>query len=182
MIQKVADLTEEPVVGKFYLVECVTTTTDGTAFIPVAGVEHSDPDLKVAQIHLHRDPRFMSDRYLSRFGYAGRRLSNLHAIDSAGELAAIILVDFIVKRKLLRRRCYRKMPVFPDIRRLESFPKSSPIWTEFHNNYIGRKALCGRCPHKGMPLESLPQDKDGNVICNGHGLKVNLKQGVVVER
>lgn len=41
---------------------------------------------------------------------------------------------------------------------------------------------CLKCPHRGMSLKNLPQDEHGNVVCNGHGLKFNLKTGEMVSR
>ena len=39
---------------------------------------------------------------------------------------------------------------------------------------------CRTCPHRGLPLASLPADKRGVVTCAGHGLQWNQKTGVLV--
>lgn len=177
MIEKVSELKHEPVVGKFYLVECVTyqiNTVVPQRWIPVIGDEHSDKDLNVPMLHLHKDIRFIKDADLEPVWTWKKIL--LPFTTEERTLATVVEVKRIRHRKLMKRKCYRTMADFP------YWVKDSIYWPQFHEKYIGRKVLCGRCPHRGMPLESLPQDKDGNVICNGHGLKINLKQEVVVER
>jgi hypothetical protein len=41
---------------------------------------------------------------------------------------------------------------------------------------------CHTCPHKGMPLDGMPIDAEGRVVCPGHGLRWNLKTGKLSPR
>ena len=64
------------------------------------------------------------------------------------------------------------MPAMPRVKNFENVAK----------RHIGRKIVCGKCPHRGFPLESLPKDENGHVICNGHGLKIDMNKREVVTR
>jgi hypothetical protein len=76
-----------------------------------------------------------------------------------------------------RFRCQRRMPSFP------THISGQPI--EFvaglENAYADVKLKCSKCPHRGMPLTGLPE-KDGVVVCNGHGLAWNVQSGEMVRR
>lgn len=169
-IQKITELKSEPVVGKFYLVPCVYVDE---RWVPIIGQPHADPELGVSMVHYHHDIRFAElDDFL---------------IGTNAQIAATVFpkVDVAVgvvtpqswantPPKLIKMECRRSMIEFPD--------RDRDRYEPFHKEYIGRDVKCGRCPHRNMPLESLPQDKDGNVICNGHGLKISMRENKVIQR
>ena len=170
-MKKVTELTEPPIVGKFYLVPCVEGAWGD--YVPIIGEPHTDKELFVDFKHLHRDVRFLP--------LLSRRCGNLTLEETAlGKIMTVTDKPFwhretngqIIWRKM---KCRREMPKFPDTTQFVQYNK-------LHESYIGKKVKCGRCPHRNMPLESLPQDKDGNVVCNGHGLKINMIEKRVVQR
>lgn len=174
-MQKVSEMTTEPIVGMFYLVPCAQIRF-GT-FVPVIGDWHSDPDLGVKYQHLHVDVRFLVEEDLEHqprmnfdreFSPAQRTMGRL--VTTKDQHPFAVQVTTTTTPILKRRKCRRVMPEMP---RLAQFDEA---------RQIGRKILCGKCPHRGMPLESLPQDENGHVICNGHGLKIDMKKGEVVAR
>lgn len=155
MMQKVSEMTTEPIVGKYYLVECVRHLGE---WVAVIGDSHKDAELGADYPHIHLDMRFLSAKQEARLSIT----------------RVIYDVPDINGRTLLKVRCKRAMPEFP-------FPppeytNSHNIWTRFAKQFVGRKAKCGKCPHRGMPLESLPKREDGTVICNGHGLKIDMNK------
>lgn len=177
MIQKVSDLKGPPVIGKFYLVECVKMNDGGKGlWLPIIGGVHTDIDILPRLtgrdgLHWHRDPRFSPKRELtpSRLGFHSPEVF---------ELAKIIFKfpeGSITGRetRLEKRKCLRSMP---------EHPKHSNVSGVVEKTHVGRNVLCGKCPHKGFPLESLPKDASGHVICSGHGLKIDMKKCVVVKR
>lgn len=157
-LQKVSELDHEPIVGKFYLVECIW---HGGIWKPVAGPKHNDPDLQVFYNHHHTDMRFLSEREFVAPSPETQILHVLHGHYDSG------------KREYRKMLCKRRMPEFTPPRKTPEFYK------EFQKEYRGKKA-CSVCPHRGMPLDSLPKREDGTIICNGHGLAI--KGGVVVKR
>lgn len=167
-------MTTEPVVGKFYLVECIQLVSG--RFVPVIGKWHSDADLGVSYEHLHLDVRFFAENELLRGpGKFSRDLpkaqATLGAIITKYEKYVYATLPTVSPEPVLKRlQCRRRMPDMPQITRFKNIEKS----------FVGRKILCGKCPHKGMPVDSLPKDESGRVICNGHGLAI--RDGVVVKR
>jgi len=166
-VPKITELKSEPIVGKFYLVPCVT----GQHFVnPIIPVWHSDVEIGIEAEHYHMDVRFLSDKELESYAakYAKRYT---RAMDRMGHIVKSNWPDdhtFEWKR----RKCYRTMPEMPRVIHFDVLEKK----------YIGKKVLCGKCPHRGFPVESLPKDEKGFVICNGHGLKIDTNKGEVVKR
>lgn len=159
-MEKVSELKHEPVVGKFYLVECGYYRGE---WRPLIGAPHDDKEyIGLALKHYHEDVRFSA------------------GLAAYNALAYVIDTTLVYKTELKRRKCRRRMP---DQRAAKGHKNSEFNWLDkMELAFVGRKVLCGKCPHKGMPLESLPQDENGRVICNGHGLAVCMKKGEVVER
>lgn len=171
MTEKVSEMTTEPIVGEFYLVECVRRGGPHSRWIPIVGEKHSDLELSIPTIHYHRDPRFVKDGYTNGSRYFTPEVNTL---------AAIVPVNEVKERKLRRLKCRRAMPEFPCRN-----PRNSdilPTTRHLEPIYVGKKVSCGRCPHRNMPLDSLPKGKNGIVICNGHGLAIDTKKMEVVSR
>lgn len=157
-MQKVSELKTEPEIGKFYWVECLRKHC---YWIPIIGEKHTDKELGVEKLHFHQDPRFMTDRELYGFGDSPfNALGRIHYIDD----------EFCIELK--KKKCRRQMP---------EFPKVITFFNKMEKKYIGKKAKCGKCPHRNFNLDQLPKQDDGSVICNGHGLQIN-KDGIVVPR
>jgi hypothetical protein len=176
MIERVADLKAEPVVGKFYLVPCVPTEC---GWVPVIGPRHEDAEyIGFTEWHYHRDARFTTDAQ-NAFTMPASILEP--APDAYSLIAVVCRTEPPTEKK---RKCRRRMPDFPNLirRRVTPlFPATAPWMKKLEEAYAGQSAKCGRCPHRGMPLNGLPV-KDGAIICNGHGLKWNVETGEAVRR
>lgn len=165
-MQKVSELTEPPVVGKFYLVPCA----EGDYYThPIIPIWHDDIEIGITDSHYHRDVRFISDEDLEpmseRYWGLGREVATMGNILRSCTDGPLLITWH-------RRKCRREMPIMSPVRN----------FVALESKYVGRKALCGKCPHRGFSLESLPQDENGLVICNGHGLAIDMKKGEVVKR
>jgi hypothetical protein len=176
-LQKTTELTEPPIVGKFYLVPVVITSAGE---IPVIGAPHTDAELGVSAEHYHADVRFIPDRQLwpvppvlaEKFGVTTeqyRMLSVTNTIQNSWSVRS----QPLDKPVFVKRKCHREMPDFP--------LHPGKLWRGLHAKYEGKAVTCNKCPHRGFDLRSLPE-KDGIVICNGHGLAIDRKKGCVVKR
>lgn len=155
-MEKVSEMTSEPIIGKFYLVECVEYIFPSgyREWCPVVGKPHEDTDLGISAVHYHIDSRFKIGR--PKLDYS---------------LGAVLPVEHVLNHELKKLKC--KAPF--------GYYYFNHRWCKpFEEKYAGRKAICGKCPHKGFPIESLPKDESGLIICNGHGLAI--RNGVVVKR
>ncbi len=162
-ILRVTEVKEPLIIGKFYLVPCVTMPVDIEGFkagkpIPVIGDLHADPSLGVSQLHYHYDRRFIKPEIHVGFVVSVR-------VCATGE--EIHPKNIFWKR----RKCYCNSLSLPD-----SF---CPI---LEAEFGQCRLINRRCPHKNIPLNGLQPDSDGNVICPGHGLKWNLATGQLVSR
>lgn len=161
-LQKVSELKEPPIVREVYLVTCVLWNYE---WLPVIGSHHHDKEIGIYFEHYHKDLRFLPSWDFS------------YGKPKAFEFGRSLPPARIELKKLL---CLREMPRFD--RRHFPHPQAREQFRKLDTIYAGRSVLCGKCPHKGMPLESIPKDKSGHVICNGHGLKIDMNKGVVVKR
>ncbi len=177
-MRRVTDMDEEPEVGKFYLVPCVLYKGVWTA---VFGPLHDDRDLiGVEADHYHRDVRFADD---DECEWLGSRFAEPSAEQCA--LFTIVITDHIESEiAYKRRKCRRRMPEFPHKARRNGAigGPSEPPWLRIlEDAYRGANAKCGRCPHRGFNLKGLPQ-KDGKVVCPGHGLRWHVRTGALAPR
>jgi hypothetical protein len=61
-MKRVSEITDEPVVGKFYMVPCVWYYGE---WMPVIGPRHDDKEvIGFTDKHYHKDVRFVSDRWI----------------------------------------------------------------------------------------------------------------------
>ena len=79
----------------------------------------------------------------------------------------------------LRRKCQREMPDFPS--HVDGWLNTGHRHLEAAYRGCRLKPDHPVCPHKGFPLEGLPE-KDGVVICPGHGLAFDMNTGELVPR
>jgi hypothetical protein len=160
-----------PVVGKFYLVPCVFVALL-KKWWPVIGPWHEDADLGVESFHFHYDVRFLAER---DFWNGERTMARVHAhLTSKGRwLSTAAEEKGVPELVYLRLKMKRVMPVFP----------FSPFFAEkVERPFLETRLTCRVCPHRGMSLEGLPEDSEGRVVCNGHGLRWNLKTGRLCPR
>lgn len=173
MIQRVSELDHEPIVGKHYLVPCII---DGPlrSWRPVIGPPHNDIEhFNFKAEHYHYDWRFLDDLEIQVMAnMMDRPLTSPGALMSA--------IARVTTPKLKRLKCLRRMPEFGlDYLGLHS----RKVYAKFEQHYASQHiASCLKCPHRGMDLSQLPQDAQGNVVCNGHGLSFNLKTRRLVSR
>lgn len=187
MMERVDEMTSPPIIGKRYWVQCAfvppkSATAVTWGWWPINGQKHDDADIGVPQVHYHYDPRFMSERQFRLREVAalpGAILASILPAAVAPKSSTTIWMDDGSKRVALtvehrRMTCKRAMPLFPRDR--------NPPWLpDLESKYANVVAKgCRTCPHRGLPLASLPADKRGVVTCAGHGLQWNQKTGVLV--
>jgi hypothetical protein len=173
-LQDIRELSGTAEVGAFYLVPCVKVKDEHPLgvphlklayqglWMPVLEGVHEDPELKTPESHIHPDWRFIPEAVIKRLdlqlrrGYAGAVISD-RDIESP--------VPILKRRKMLR-----------------AFTMPDGACHALEPIYVGKKSGCFTCPHRGVSLAGLKPDEQGNVICPGHGLKVNQRTGLVVRR
>ena len=163
--------------GAFYLVPCVLVPLGfyGLKFVPVIGPKHRDPELGADWEHWHVDWRFVPEVTIQRASASvipsphGKVVSN----DNPDRWGARELTG---APHLKRRKCRRQMPDFP------ASPK--PAWAAME---AAQRARCDRlkdghtCPHRGIDLRQF-EKADGTAVCPGHGLRWNLRTGLLLAR
>lgn len=163
-----------PVVGKFYFVPCIhtdqTRLQSWDTWIPIIGPWHEDAEIIMFEApHFHLDWRFV--QYI-RFDELGRNHSLVACSTVGGNSASQPTV--VYKRKMM----WREMIEFPSSTTSGEVPWMRTLEAKYKNHQL----KCNTCPHRGMSLEGLPQDEQGRVVCNGHGLRWNLKTGKLAPR
>ncbi len=166
-VPNIEDLTEPPVVGKFYMVPCVFGTSDkwqtkkSCKWLPVIGALHSDSEyIGFSPLHLHYDHRFTPE---SEWMELGRGFS---------DPMFIVISDPKMKPVRKRMKCLRVQC---------DYPKNAHFRHALADAYADKRVKCGTCPHRGLPLSSLPREPGTDIVtCVGHGLKWDLKSGNLV--
>ncbi len=187
MIERVEGMVLPPVVGKRYWVPCVLVPRQGIGstpggWWPVNGRLHDDADIGVPEEHYHFDPRFMTKRqFASKVRFWVRRVELLMPPGSRSDESDVLLSVLpdseprSLRQDHRRMTCVRAMPTFPRDRVLSSW---LPGLEEAHKDVVAKN--CRTCPHRGLPLASLPADEHGVVTCSGHGLRWNRATGALV--
>jgi hypothetical protein len=167
-----------PQVGSFYLVPCVQLFINlhkkkpDWRWQPVIGPWHEDEDIGTPDHHFHLDIRFMEERFLSRLGPTIGRIHPARASVPVPTVPDPTIAPKITYRRIKMRR---PMPEFPG-------PCTAKFIVGLEVKFEHHQLKCRTCPHRGMPLDGLPQDEQGRVICNGHGLRWNLNTGKLSPR
>jgi hypothetical protein len=176
MIKRLSEIEGEPIVGRYYLVPCLPNAYG--SYVPVQGPEHDDKEIiGVDKLHYHYDPRFAPEWLLEDvcdWSIYARQL-----IVRREEYLMISITHsegFEVKEK--RRKCLRRMPVFPIVIKTNVAPWMPALEAAYKDKPLN----CNRCPHKGMPLSVDNADEKGVVVCPGHGLAWQMKTGKLVSR
>lgn len=169
----IEDLMEPPIVGKFYMVPCVfgsssKTGVGGLRWLPITGPLHSDADyIGFEPLHFHYDHRFTPDsewKYLLHHG---------GIFGTPGDPEFNVITNRDAARGIVRREmvCLREVRPYPE----------ASFHDELSDAYADKRVTCGKCPHRGLPLSSLPREPDTDIVtCVGHGLKFDLKSGNLV--
>jgi hypothetical protein len=172
-MQKIEEV-KNPVLGKYYLVPCVKhmirreVENPFFEWLPIIGPWHEDSDIGTPAYHFHYDARFIPKRTYesSRRSYLGK----VHTAMTSHDKNTSEGLDMSKAAEVVYRRMkmLREMPEFPGPWVAQFIPKLEKTFSK-------HRLTCAICPHRGMPLDSLPQDELGRVVCNGHGLRWNLR-------
>ncbi len=181
-MKRVDELETAPVVGKFYLVPCVIEVLDNgksRGYLPVINNWHEDADIiGFKPHHYHYDVRFFrkadwADEYSAKQN--PEQLARVYADWNRHMTVGDESPEPIVYRVM---KCQREMPDFP----LEIRGAQAAWRRRLEKDYERANVKsCRTCPHRGFKLGGLPQ-KNGVVVCNGHGLAWNLETGELVSR
>jgi nitrite reductase/ring-hydroxylating ferredoxin subunit len=185
MILSIEELNSPPVIGEIYLVPCVygqiTLLSKGQVkqaeLWPIMRPSHQDSyyynqtryiwkdnatgyemieeefyeDDPSTPHHYHVDPRFAPKEFYTEWEILNNNLHNVIDVQSEVQWKEMI--------------CLREMP---KQRLFTGFGK------RFVEDHKKRKIICGRCPHRGVLLNSIPIE-DGIITCPNHGLQFNAE-------
>lgn len=183
---RIDELTEPPVVRRYYLVPTVDQEFFGYHRPwPVIGPKHTDREhLGFVDSHYHIDGRFI-EPWLSRKLLKVTNYETLERVIAGLPLMAplghaylgqrVIEAGPIVYRRL---RCYRAECVY-DYPITEGMRGFLDLWHAFGGRTCDSDSQGFICPHRRAPLGSLVPH-DGVIRCPLHGLRINFATGVVV--
>lgn len=173
-MKRIEEVVGEPVIGEKYLVPCVMYRNDWT---PVLGRCHDDKEIiGFSDRHWHYDYRFVSqeefDHYAGSYGGEMKIMARL--------VAEKDVTEGPIPKPLI---CLRRMPIFPhEFIDWRGEIKEVPYLRDLEKQFEKTKLNCAKCPHRGFDLSQLPQNRNGDVTCPGHGLRWNAKTGELVKR
>lgn len=169
-LQRIDDLKEPPIVGRYYLVPCIKVTSAESSpvgFWPVTGPQHEDREIiGFAWRHWHYDFRFLTHaQHLRKTLDRGSVLCTAQGEHKEPGIAA----EVVYKPRLCQREVL-------------GFPAYKAHWLpQLRDAHADARVKCGKCPHRGLPLESLPREPGTDIVtCPGHGLRWDLKTGKMV--
>ena len=184
MAQRIDKLKAPPVVGKFYMVPCIRVTESSylpPGLWPITGPKHEDAELLNFPFqHFHVDVRFLTPKQVRAHG-------SPYGLGDGSSVRSVLVRPITVTfadgspnsvrwsgPELAELRCRRKMPLYPEV-------ADQPLWKQLGDAYADKRVKCGKCPHRGLPLESLPREPGTDIVtCPGHGLRWDLKTGEMV--
>lgn len=189
-MERVDEMTSPPIIGRRYWVSCIFVPSGGIGhssygWWPLNGRPHDDADIGVPEEHYHFDARFLSHRqFINRVEFWKRRIATEGLPTCPLEKAVLASIlplhsqgaDAPPLHQAYRRlTCRRAMPTFPrELIQASWLPR-------LEDSYANAVAKgCRTCPHRGLPLASLPADERGVVTCAGHGLQWDKATGVLV--
>lgn len=168
MLIKVDELTEPPVVGKYYLVRVVHGTWCGKAmWFPVMGDLHEDSKFfNFERQHYHLDRRFVAAGSL-----ADALVRPLHALpERYGRLATVLS-----EPEWASRKCRHAMTEFPTYHMPVVAMQRHLAGVQCQRHETGWV-----CPHRGFRLGSIEPDSNGIILCPLHGLQIDAASGKVI--
>ena len=176
---KIEDEPGQATIGRIYEVPLAFLARDYSIIfrrgecVPIIGPGHDDPEIN-PQLgrHWHIDWRFVDARaYRRTVGLRGGvRFPN--ATGNSFRSSRILMADIIHHLDRGARKC-RRLPVqFPT-----GFQDALGFWHELkwqaslEQIHAKDSAACGKCPHRGFPLQGQPFVEGTRVrVCPGHGL------------
>lgn len=169
-VQKLADLREPPVVGRFYLVPAIV----GYPYFgkvdtwPVIGPKHADGEfIKLFDEHYHIDARFLTAAQ-ERFAMGSYSLSIEEVV---GRTPLATRGSPLPKGRptLVRRKCRRDT-----YGHVYGHHDEIKAMRAHYGEPDAIRLADGRtlCPHRKADLTQFPRDADGMVTCPLHGLRV----------
>lgn len=176
MIQNVADLREEPVVGETYYVLSYEDNSFVGGFAPVLGTVHEDRAYGFgSDRHIHVDLRFLAQRDFDRWAENAER-QKCQPYDiirlSAGTC------DAFGQPQSRPMVCQRRVEAY---RRASDSP-THVLDGHFNKAKLDMKRL--RCPHHGTALGSMPCVEANGcrraVVCPSHGLAWDRETGEMI--
>lgn len=188
-MQHVKSLKAPPEVGRTYAVECVmgrpsnighhnlplrlwpvfTPSHQDSVYFPRYRTIWGDDGESVDETyyeddpstphHFHVDPRFTTEDMYTMWELENKSLHTIIRGEGAVEVVHMM--------------CQREMPI-------------QVLFTGFGKNFLddhksAKLKGCKRCPHKGMPLASMPV-VGGKVTCPAHGLQFSNRTGKCLSR
>lgn len=174
-MQKFDDLTEPPVVGRFYLVPTVIGTWHGKdGPWPVMGVKHEDAEwLSFPWLHYHLNRFFVNEE-------EEYRAVRSPLTENTGYLSNSPLPAPFLRKWKCRRSIVAKFPT-------ENIPpkdRRAHMWWEMFDHFTG--VQCKRssgwvCPHKGARLGAIIPI-GGVITCPLHGMRIDARTGIVLSQ
>lgn len=167
-------------IGKYYSVPTVYGQLYATlAHWPVIGPKHEDAEIiNFPDLHYHVDWRFVPQRLLARVGWDFTMRRSSCSFDLPGQRSlgmplheGHMNVEGLPPPIQRRLKCKRDFPPYP----AASF--IAPLEKKFAGCRLKKNHAC---PHRGVPLGSLPRDEHGVAQCPAHGLRWNLNTGLMV--
>lgn len=160
-------------VGRFYRVPAVRVNRWNTfvGWLPVLGPEHEDREIiGFPYQHFHIDWRFAPVAAWNwasslRLGKSGVFSWIIHCPDSRGD-------KVIEEGPTLRRmKCKRELPPYP--------VEAAKWLPELSRRFACTRLINGKCPHRGIPVESMILDGDV-LTCPAHGLRWSAITGEAI--
>lgn len=178
-MERLADLREPPVVGRFYLVPVIRSFvyTGRLDDWPVIGALHSDADFfNFKDVHYHVDARFLTKAqhsYLTS-GWGDPDCYTIEHIVGSKPLAHNYISMPKGRPPLVRRKCQRVTygHAFGHRKEVVALCKHFAGRLDAIALADGRKL----CPHRRADLTQFPVEPDGTVLCPLHGLRIRVDQ------
>ena len=172
-VQKLSDLREPPIPGRFYLVPVISYTYCGNkGDWPVLGPLHTDREhFNFPDPHYHVDPRFLTAQQVERvtrhYAYWNH---SIEAITGGAPLCDRRTPLPKGRPALKRRKCRSVQIVYAH----GSRPQVLGLRADYPDPAQPIRKPDGRllCPHRKVDLSSLVPDADGIVTCPLYGLRV----------
>lgn len=168
-VLRVEDLTSPPVIGETYLVPCIWGSAlthprpSSFEWIPITGPRHSDSDyIGFNPMHFHFDHQFLSERFRKELVHWMNPEPLTYVAEHYDKAVGIVHWPLVC------------------VRHVKSYPRLS-FSSALEHGYRNKAVTCGKCPHRGLPLSSLPREPGTDIVtCPGHGLRWDLNTGDMV--